>query len=1671
MRKVLKIAGYFIGSLVALLLLIMFIIQTKWAKNFIRKQAVNYLQNKIGTEVSIQNLDYNIPDRIIIEGVFLRDQQGDTLLWVNKFSADIDMIGLISGKVAVDQLTLDGVNAHVYRSLPDTVFNYNYIVEAFASKDKPAEVDTTKGASPDLKVGFVTLRNISLRYDDTTGGVQLNTFIGKLLLKPEKLDLESMTFDIRDFNLYGTQISFIADTSYLPATGKVEQTPSPLLLAVKHLQLKDIDLKFYNKVDSVYASVNLGALNSRIDRFSLQDQWASVDYLDVSQLNAILTTGRRARKVEEVAAEAADSIVAQGWRFSLGKLSLTEIAAKIDDNNISRTPERLDFAHIEVPLLSMKLNDFVYSTDTISGALKQFYIYERGGFTVNRLETDFRYTTNGVLLDNLLLQTPNSILKNHVLISYPSLSAIQSESAKVGVEVLLDKSRVGIDDLFYFMNRAVQNKLKLYKGQYIDLTTDIKGSLASLELNKLNIRALKGTVLDLHGSVKGLPDANRIIYAFDRLNFKTLASDIKPFLTDSIRRQLRIPDWLVISGKIKGSVKSYYPDLHLRTSDGDARVAGFLDMNRIHQERYEIVVSTSSLNVGKIIRNDSMLGEITLRAAAKGRSFDFKRMNADFQVFVTAAEAMAYNYHSLEFSGQVNGGKAQLSGRSNDPNLNFLLDSRADLNGRYPAITGSLDIRNINPFALNLYKDTLTFKGYISTDIKHLNPDYPDGSFYWIDPVITMPSRVIHMDSVAIVSKPITDSTQDIAFNLSNILQGSLKGTLPLTQTGNFINALTKRYYNGSDTTRPDENQHLILEARASYHPIFERLLPQLKPFDSIGIYAGLAIDTSRVDVFSPGVNYIGTLLDSIYISALGGNDNLSFHAGARQIVQGNITLWEPQVSGDAGNDSLRVTINLKDSASRDQMRIGAHMSTGNSDTSESTVIRLNEGLLLHYEPWTVNPANRLVFEKNGFYLENLTINKASESLSAHSRQPLAGSPMDIRITNFSLGNILRMVSGDTLLADGTINANALVDLSDSIPGLEGTVSVTDLQAFNHPVGNLTVEADNKGKDTYNAEIRLSGQGNDVLLGGSYFTVPLDGNLLDFKLAVNQLNLKSLEGLTFGAISNSSGSITGNLDIKGSPSKPILDGALKTNQLRTTVSMLGTPLTMPQESIIFRQDGVRFQNFTIVDKNQNNATIDGSVLTGDFRTFDLDLHLNADQWQPIDSKKEDNELFYGKLILSTGLDITGSSSAPHIDGNITIHDSTDFTYARVDNGPGIVESEGIVRFRDGRDTAVVDTTQFASVATAQAAAMQMNVNVGIEKNAIFNVVVDPATGDNLQVRGEASLNAAMSPDGSVGLTGNYELLGGHYDLHYNFLRRKFNIKPGSIVTLAGDPLDADVDITAIYDANIAPFELVEQQVDPAELNYFKQRLPFQVLLKLKGKAMKPEITFDILLPEDAQTGVTSNVADQVRQKLTEIRSDASSMNKQVFAVLILGRFIEDDPFASGSGGGMEYAARQSASRFLSDQLNKLADNLVQGIELNVGLESTEDYSSGAKQNRTDLNIAASKRLLNDRLKITVGNDFQLEGGQTQSQQSSVIPGNLSADYQLSKDGRYVMRAYRTNEMQNMVDGFVIETGLSLRLSLEYNRFRHLFRKRIQEPEKLQPATNNDKRPSARGTKQ
>ncbi|HLK98547.1 MAG TPA: translocation/assembly module TamB domain-containing protein, partial [Hymenobacter sp.] len=499
----------------------------------------------------------------------------------------------------------------------------------------------------------------------------------------------------------------------------------------------------------------------------------------------------------------------------------------------------------------------------------------------------------------------------------------------------------------------------------------------------------------------------------------------------------------------------------------------------------------------------------------------------------------------------------------------------------------------------------------------------------------------------------------------------------------------------------------------------------------------------------------------------------------------------------------------------------------------------------------------------------------------------------------------------------------------------------------------------------------------------------------------------------------------------------MIDGKINFDNASITTVAIGGPFRINDESLVLvNNEGLSIDRFSIRDSANNALTFDGDVRTTNYTNYNFDLNIKANDFMAVNNTRKQNSLFYGKLLISTNMHIGGNETSPVVDGNLSVNKGTEFTVVIPQRDPGIVSREGVVEFVDFSNPSNNDSLFMAPYDSLNQSALvgfDVATNLVISKEAKFNVVIDEANGDFVNLQGEANLSAGVDPSGKVNLTGTYEIEQGAYQMSYNFIQRRFDIEKGSRLEWYGEPTAAQVDLTAIYVANTAPLDLVSDYISASSSairNTYLQKLPFQVLLNMDGELMKPVLSFDIRLPTDRNYNVSSDIITNVDTRLTQLRQEPSELNKQVFSLLLLGRFVGENPFeSSGEGFNAGAYARQSVSKLLTEQLNNLAGGLIGGVDLNFDVASSDDYTTGTRRNRTDLNVGLSKQLLNNRLTVSVGSNFELEGPQNTDQRSSNLAGNVAVSYLVSRDGRYMLRAYRKNEYFGVVDGYIIETGL------------------------------------------
>jgi hypothetical protein len=1662
-RISLKILLGLVGFIIILVLLVFILIEVPAVQNAARKKAVSFLEEKIGTKVEINHLSLDLPKLVVLEDVYFEDQKGDTLIAGDTLKVDISMTKLLKSEVELNEIDLRGVTMNVNRTA-DSVFNFDYIIKAFAAQPSTTPKDTSV-APMKMSIDKINLDRIRLKYKDAPTANDVNLYLAHFDTRIKEFDLEKMRFNIPNFKLSGVNAVIIQSQPAIKNDSKQKDMvdaaqPMDLGLVLGSADLDRIKVKYRNDVSALNADVNIGKLNVESDKLDMKNQVIDLRKVNLDNSMFHITLGKKpqAQVVVKEVKEKADA-VATFWGFSADDINFSNSQLRYDDQSMPVLRRGMDYAHLDIKNLNLDANNFVFAKDTISGKINSGSMREKSGFELRSLNANFFYGSNKAFLENLYIETDKTLIRNEIKLSYASIEDISKNPGDLRIDATLDKTRLGFRDILIFAPQlAATEPFRSNASAVVNINGSVNGQVKNLNIPKLEVSGYRNTSIYASGRITGLPDMNHAFFDLDIDRFNTRSADIYSFVpAGTIPTNIRVPEAVSLNGTFKGSMTRFSTNLNLNSSFGSAKTVGTFSFGNVPS--YNARIATYNFNVGRLIKQEATIGKITLAAQVNGRGMDAKTFTGTVNGKVVRADYNKYSYRNLTLSAKARNGNITAKAFMADPNIDFDLNAAANFRNKYPRIKATLDVDSLNLQRLHFSKDDFRFRGKIVADLATADPDYLNGNVLLTKALMVTQGKRMQLDSVSVISTANADSnTLKVK---SEFLNANASGKYKLTQIGPALQSTLTRYYNPSGSTIAPRNlgspQYMSFNASVTNNPLIQQFVPEVKEMSNISLAGNFYTQTGALNVkgSAPRLVYgaydINNLTFDISPSTTG--TALNYSVALNRLGSTQFQILNTSFTGNIQNNIISTDFQIKDAANKQRYRIAGNLKAMRSNFEFSL---LPDGLTLNYDPWAVGQNNVIQFGSSGILARNFVLSHTNQQISINSQPMGLNNPMAINFNNFRIETLTEMARKDSLLAGGTINGNAVVRNFQTTPVFTSDLTISDFNFRGDTVGNIALRVNNERANTLSANVGITGKGNQVDMNGLYY---INNSSFDMNLNITKLNLQSIQGFTMGNLKDASGYLSGQMAITGTATAPKINGNVNFNDAAFRIGMLNSLYRVDDERISFNDSGINFNDFSILDSAGNAANVDGMVYTKNFLDYTFNLDVTSDNFQVLNSTSKDNEMYYGKLFVDTRIRIRGDMNSPVVDADLKVLPKTSLTVVLPQSNPGVVEREGIVEFVDMDDPKISTTftSELDSLNTSPLVGFNINSTIDISKEAEFNLIVDQGNGDFLKVKGQAQLTGGIDPSGKVTLTGNYILQEGAYELSFNFIRRRFEIKEGSSITWNGEPTSGTMDVTAIYVANTAPIDLVQSQLagaTQATLNTYKQRLPFELQMGLKGELMKPEISFDIELPE-RNYFVSGEVLSTVNTRLEQLRAEPSELNKQAFALVLLNRFVAENPFDSSAGGtNAGSLARQSVSKLLSEQLNNLAGGLLGGIDLNFNLESSDDYTTGQMQNRTDLNVAASKRLLNDRLKVSIGSNFEIEGPQRSGQQANNIAGDIAVDYQLTKDGRYLLRAYRQDQYRVAVEGQVIETGLSFILSMDYNRFREIFKRQTAENKKL-----------------
>ncbi|OPC14701.1 cell envelope biogenesis protein AsmA [Elizabethkingia miricola] len=1649
-KKLLKRTIITIISIVVFFSLLILSLRLPVVQNFIKDRLVVYLENKIKTKVSLEKVYVAFPNNLQLQNLYLKGQDVDTLLAVRKLDVGLNMMKLMSSTADITSIDLEGVNANVVRNQKGK-FNFDYIINAFATSDK--EESSSKPFI--ISLNKIKLKDIGVTFKDQQSKNDIKLYFNSFDTRVKTFDLQKNNYAVGDINLDGLKLKLKQDlvAEVSEKVGKKVDSLSkqqPMKIGLQGIKLTNFNIDYGDENTKTFAKVLFKELSTKVNQLDLENNAYNIDnvLLAGADIRADLYLPAKKEDPKKVQKISAGSGKEKAMKVLLGNLNFNDV--KVVYNNTAVVPSKLgmDYNHLNFSRMNVDVRNFKMENNEFAGTVKSAEIKESKGLDIQRLTTNFTYGSKEAYLKNLYLQTPKTVLRDEVVIGYDSVEQLTANPGAVKVSASIRDSKVGFSDILNLVptlrNTVPFNK---YPNAVLLINANAKGSVNDLVIQNFKLSGIDQLKVAASGRIKNAMNPDQLYYD---LKIGELSSSDKTIYNlvpkNTIPSNISLPSFFSVKGIAKGTTKNVNTNLNLTSAFGNAEIIAQVDMRRKNHELYDVNANLHNLQIGKIIQNKEV-GAITAKIAAKGEGFDPKSAKADIRGYVNSAVYKAYNYRDMDLTGKINNGAYSLALNSKDPNANMKLAASGVYNEKNPTVKVNGAITKLDLNKLGFYEKPMIVAGKLDGDFSNLNPDELNGSLNLQNFAISDTKEVFPIQEVNFKAISTKDSNE---LNLnSQIADITLTGKYKLTQIFGALQQTINQYYQFQKPGKAQKiqpGQHFAFNAKIKNDNLIRKFVPDLKDFETITLNGNYDADSQKIEVDGriPQLQYGENSIQGGALKITNENQALQYNLGVASLKSSSLALNKISVVGDVANNTINYNITTKDAKDATQFLIAGTAKSLN----DITEVSLNpNGLKLNYDDWTVAENNRIQISSKGILADNFRLSNAGSEILLQSENNSPASPLNVSLKDFKIETITEAIKKDSLLAKGTINGTAqLRDLTKKMT-FTSDLNISDLIVYGSPVGNVAVKVKNNSANILNADVALSGNDNDVKILGDY---NISAGTFDMNMAINQLQMKTVQGFSMNAIHHTEGYLSGNLKLAGSTDKPNILGKVKFNKVGLEIAKTGSDFRNIDDEIDFTNRGIEFNRFKVKDKDGNALTVNGQVLTQNYRDFAFNLNVNAKDFKVVNSEKTNDAMMYGILAIDAGLRIRGNLDLPKVEGRLAVAENTDFTFVLPQSSPALQERDGIVEFVD-QDQVVLNKTIKTDSLNAQSRikGMDVSVNIEVNKEAKMSIVIDKANGDFVKLQGEAQLTGGIDPSGKTTLVGVYEVEKGAYELSVSMLKRKFDIQKGSTITWTGEPTAAIMDITAVYKTETAPIDLVEQQVNQGETNLFKQRMPFNALLKMKGELLKPVLSFDITTDEN-NNSVATNVKQLVDAKLAQLRQQEPEMNKQVFALLLLNRFIGENPFQSSAGLSAETMARQSVSKILSQQLNNLASDLIKGVDLNFGLESTDDYSTGNKNTRTDLNVDISKKLLNDRLKVTVGSNFGLEGQARQNENMTNIAGDVTVDYSLSRDGRYMLRAYRKNDYQVALQGQIVETGVGFIITLDYDKFREIFQKSKKE---------------------
>ena len=1339
------------------------------------------------------------------------------------------------------------------------------------------------------------------------------------------------------------------------------------------------------------------------------------------------------------------------FRLSLKRASIENMDLCLERIDSVAPDYGIDFSHMHLYGLTARVDDFVIDGSAIYTTIAALTARERSGFVLDHLAGRF-YMTQGCLgfEDASIVTARSNIRIPYISLVGNSWAEYKDFLGQVRIEAALRNTSVSTDDIAWFAP-----KLRDWHVDFSNIDVEVAGVVSDFTAKVRSMHVGEGTTLVADAVVKGLPDIRDTWFdlSVPRLHSSAEAVDGLALgiagrkLSDKLVGILGNSGSVDLNARFKGKLASFDMQLGAATEVGD--IACNLRMSPLKKGLSSVRgdVETRNLWLGELLDRRDLLGNATLTAYVDG-VIGKGVADANIAGNVTQLGFNGYVYDSLRLDGRLR--NREFDGRvtARDPNLDFDFFGLVDFNDSVPRYDFTMDLRHADLARLHINRrDSVSqLSAHIVANAGGRSLDDLNGRIQVTGARYRYNDKEIEASNMTVTGE--NSERSKLVELRSDFADATFRSKTSYRTVFEYLRRSAWKYLPMLREAPPEAGPS---ERKAAVANDFSLLSVNIRNFNPVAdaVSAGLQVaDGSSLQLlFNPASDQLSLKASSEYIerrrmlatrlsvNASNRGDSLAVYASAEDLYAGVLHLPRLSLTGGARQGRVQLSAGFNDTTRRVSGLVGFRSAVVDEHGPNGRVVDLRilpSHITRGDKTWQIY-AHKILIDTARIVIDKFFVmNREQELLLNGIASRSRADSVTLSLRNFDLSPFTQVAERMGYVIEGRTNGSAQMksvlrggEISADI--LFDSVEVNDIPAPPMRLASRWDFARNRAGVTVVDRLK-----RDTLVRGFYAP---DQMRYYARLDVDSLDMGLLDPILTGVISSTEGVASADLVLQGQRREAELAGEIHVSGLRTKVDFTQVAYSMPEAVLSVKNNRFKASNVAVFDPQGHRGRFDFDMSLQHLSNISYDVRVAPQQMLVLDTDADDNDAFYGKVYATGSARISGDKGAVKMDIAASTDGNSSFVLPL--SSKSNISNADFVVFVQPEKTDTLDNVARKKLLFERKhrqradASNQMNITMALDVRPDAEVEIDVA-GNTVKGRGEGTLNLAINPRANIfEIYGDYTISEGSFMLSLQqIINKRFTIESGSSIQWTGSPMNALLDIDAVYKLKASLQPLLQ---GTSENLGGDRSVPVECIIHLGDRLSNPSIGFDVRVPgSDPET----------QTLVTNALSTPETVDTQFLYLLLFNSFMSENSSQANANIGSSVSAA-TGLEFVSNMVS----NWLSSSDYNVVIR----YRPKSELTSDEVDFGLSKSLINNRLFVEVEGNYLIDNKQAAVNNNSMsnFMGEAYITYLIDRAGTLKLKAFtqtidRFDENQGLQ-----ETGIGVYFKEDFNNLRDL-RDRIRE---------------------